>query len=148
LSQISDFTLCESRSAGDRRLRILFVEGDVRVRNIIRIFLQEGYDVLVAANGDEALEVSRNYEGVIDILLCDAEMAGLAGLPLHYVIDAERPGIISLLMTADSHKSAPDGQVQRFLSKPFQLGALHAALQEVLEERPRNKPEFGGHFGC
>jgi DNA-binding response OmpR family regulator len=147
LSQISDLTHCGSRSLSNRRLRIMFVESDVLARNIIRTFLQEGYDVLVAANGDEALEVSRNYKGAIDILLSDAEMWGVAGLPLHYVVDAERPGIIILLTTADSRKSTPDGQLQRFLSKPFQLGALHAALKEVLEERNRNKQEFEGHFG-
>jgi two-component system, cell cycle sensor histidine kinase and response regulator CckA len=147
LSQISGFNHYDSWSVRNRRLRILFVEGDVLARNIIRTFLQESYDVLVAANGGEALEVSRNYEGPIDILLSDAEMAGLAGLPLHYVVKAERPGIVILLMTADSRKSTRDGQVRGFLSKPFQLGALYAALKGVLEERHSNKQEFEGRVG-
>jgi DNA-binding response OmpR family regulator len=144
LSQISDFGHRESRSVSKRRLRVLFVEGDVLARNIIRTFLQEAYDVLVAANGDEALEVSRNYEGAIDILLSDAEMAGLAGLPLHYVVDAERPGIVILLMTPESDKAARDGQVRGFLSKPFQLGALHAALKAVLGNDTGTNRNSGG----
>jgi DNA-binding response OmpR family regulator len=118
----------------DRHLTILFAGGEVLVRNIVRTFLRENYDVLVAASGYEALELSRGYEGVIDILLSDVEMAGRDGLPLHWLVGVERPGI-KILLTADgSRKPDHDGQLVPLLNKPFRLDTLHARLEELSEK--------------
>ncbi len=48
---------------------------DVMIRNLLTTMLQdEGYSVLSAADGQEALELSRLYPGEIDLLVTDVEM--------------------------------------------------------------------------
>jgi DNA-binding response OmpR family regulator len=116
-----------------RHLTILFAEGEVLARNSIRTFRQTNYDVLVAATAFEAMEVSGGYKGTIDLLLSDLEMAGSSAFPLHRVIGAERPGIKILLIGNDFGESIPDSHPPAFLSKPFQLDALHARLKELLK---------------
>jgi CheY-like chemotaxis protein len=117
------------------RLMILFVEGEVLARNIIRTFLQQNYDILIAANSKEALEISRKYGGSIHILLIDEE-AQFDCSPLQWLIGAERPGIRIVPIAADSRVRTSAG-----LGKPFQLGVLHDRLRECLDRR---KTEYRG----
>jgi CheY-like chemotaxis protein len=116
----------------NRRQTILFVEREVVPRNIIRIFLQKNYDVLIAANGDEALATSREYKGAIDILLGDVELRGQGSLPLHTLIAAERPEIRLLAIGTDSDETF-HGETEPFLRKPFQLASLRDKLRELSE---------------
>jgi CheY-like chemotaxis protein len=117
------------------RLMILFVEGEVLARNIIRTFLQQNYDILIAANGNEALEISRRYRGSIHILLIDEELQ-FGSSPLQWLIGAERPGIRIVPISGDSRVGPSAG-----LCKPFQLGVLHDRLRESLD---RHKTEYRG----
>lgn len=61
-----------------RRVCILVVETDVLIRNLIGMSLNNyGHFVLAAANHAEAIELSRNFPGEINLLI--ASSAGLAG---------------------------------------------------------------------
>src|SRR5436190_20039833 len=78
---------------------ILVAEDDVVIRNTARRLLQaEGHEVLVATNGYEALELSRDYHGVIDILLTDLRMPRMGGVELITEIVKDRPGMKILVM--------------------------------------------------
>ena len=57
--------------------------------------------VLTADDGKGVLEASRNYSGIIDLLLSDVDMPRMGGLDLSQTIAAERPGIKVLLMSGD-----------------------------------------------
>ena len=75
----------------------LAVCDDVVTRNLLTTLLQdEGYMVLSAADGREALELSRMYRGTIDVLLTDAGMTGLHDLCSRLV--GERPDVKVLVM--------------------------------------------------
>jgi CheY-like chemotaxis protein len=70
---------------------------DVMTRNLLTTLLQgEGYIVLSAADGREALELSRVYRGTIDMLLTDAGMTGLHDLCSQ--LAGERPDVKVLVM--------------------------------------------------
>jgi DNA-binding NtrC family response regulator len=116
---------------GIRRHTILFIERDVLVRNLVRTFLQESYLVLFAADGDEALEVSRKYTGSIDILLSAVKKVRKGGLPVHKLVATERPGIGILLVKSGSGALARENG-HPFLNKPFQMGPLYASLEKIL----------------
>ena len=114
-------------------LTILFVEREVLARNIIRTFLQPNYSLLIAANGNEALEVSRRYVGEIHVLVSGEEKVGLDGIPVHCRIRAERPKIRILPVVGESQEFVSSCHLPLFLTRPFQLGILHTRLNEVLE---------------
>ena len=62
---------------------ILLVEDDEQVRTLVHVLLeQQGYRVLVAASGGEALAASAAHDGTIDLLITDVVMPGMSGKEL------------------------------------------------------------------
>jgi two-component system response regulator ResD len=110
---------------------ILIAEDDVLIRNSARMLLQaDGHDVLVARDGDEALRLSREYQGEIDMLLTAVKLPGIDGLELVAQIVKERPGIKILVM---SSKISGEGINLPFLSKPFSPAGFREKVREVLK---------------
>ena len=86
-------------STPNRRV-VLLVDDNVLVRNLVRLSLQSaGFDVVAAADGIEALALSRNYPARIDVLLTDFDMPNLDGISLAEQIKMERPDIQILIMS-------------------------------------------------
>jgi CheY-like chemotaxis protein len=111
---------------------ILVAEDDVIVRNTARLLLEgEGHVVLVATDGYEALELSRDYNGAIDLLLTDVKMPRMGGLALVEQIRKERPGIRILVM-AGKISSEDLTQQLPFLRKPFSADTFRDKVREVL----------------
>ena len=60
--------------------RILFVEDEDSVRNVAaRLLRARGYEVIEAADGEEALELAEEWAGKIDLLISDVIMPGIDG---------------------------------------------------------------------
>jgi two-component system, cell cycle sensor histidine kinase and response regulator CckA len=117
---------------------ILVVEDEVLVRNFVCLQLhRDGYQVLAAADGVEALEVARAYTGTIHMLLTDVAMPRMDGLALARRMQEERPGTRILVM---SGKLSGEGQEQTiahpFIKKPFPAKALREKVKEVLKSTP------------
>jgi CheY-like chemotaxis protein len=87
-----------------------------------------GYNVLVAANGREALEIAGNHTGVINLLCTDVEMPpGIDGLELGRRLIAQRPEIKMLYLTGGQMETAS------LLRKPFTSEELIAKVHQVLQ---------------
>lgn len=117
---------------------LLLVEDDVVVRTAMeRALTATGYDVLVAGNGHEALELVRSSEAPIDLVVSDMVMPGMGGRALVTELRRlPRPPQV-LLMSGYTRDSAiqlsmvdPDAG---FLEKPFTLQTLRARVSELLE---------------
>ena len=117
---------------------ILVAEDEVVVRNIVCLLLQkEGYQVLSAANGQEALDLAREYHGTIDLLLTDVKMPGMDGLVLAQHVIAERPGIRVLLMSGKLSAEIREKNVRLpFLRKPFVPAVFRDKVRDVLNGPP------------
>jgi CheY-like chemotaxis protein len=121
---------------------ILLADDEVITRNLIRRMLEDqGFDVLFAADGDEALALSQAHEGTIDLLLADIEMPHLDGISLYRQILKERPGIQVIFMSG-----VLSGRVKfdlpeslTFIPKPFTPNALLDRVNELLTEVPPAK---------
>jgi CheY-like chemotaxis protein len=102
---------------------ILLAEDDSTVRRLARdILTDHGYAVLDACDGDEALEVARQYRGPIHLLITDVVMPGLSGRDLAAQLTAERPEIRVLYTsgyTEDVMMRAGFENSQSLLHKPF-----------------------------
>jgi hypothetical protein len=117
---------------------ILVAEDEVLVRNFVCLQLQrDGYQVLAAADGVEALQVARAYTGTIHMLLTDVVMPRMDGLALASQMLEERPGTRILVM---SGRVVIEGQEQTidlpFIKKPFLAKALRDKVKEVLKNPP------------
>jgi two-component system, cell cycle sensor histidine kinase and response regulator CckA len=109
---------------------ILVAEDDVMVLNVVRVSLQRnGYFVLTAENGEEALYLSRQYPGDIDLLLSDVCMPKMSGIQAAKRISTERPGICVLLMSGTFDELNPGFP---FLHKPFNVLKLSETVNGLL----------------
>jgi len=123
------------------RETILLVEGEDPLRSVIRQTLEEeGYVVLPAASGEEALEWAARHSGPIHLVLSDAVMPRIDGRELAERFAASHPGIRVILMSdspGDGVEPLSKGiSAPSFLRTPFTLAALRAKLHQTLEEDP------------
>lgn len=116
---------------------ILVVEDEAGIRALVRKILhRQGYEVLEAASGDEALALSSEYSGSIDLLITDVMMPQMGGRELADRLREQRRDIRVLYVsgytddTAIYATSFPPGTA--FLQKPFTLGSLLDKVKEVL----------------
>ena len=124
---------------------ILLVEDAEALREVIRETLEErGYTLLVAAEGEEALDLARQHQEPIELLLTDVVMPKLGGADLAKRLKALRPGIRVLHMSGYTNGAISQGGVLAegvaLLEKPFTSDKLARVVREVLD-RP---PESGG----
>ena len=117
---------------------VLVVEDEPAVRLLVRLVLkQQGYTVLEASEGTEALRLAGQHPGAIHLVLTDFVMPGMTGAELARYLRQARPGIGLLYMSGYTGGSIMDrglleGEVV-FLQKPFTSDALLRKVREVLD---------------
>jgi PAS domain S-box-containing protein len=118
---------------------ILLVEDEEAVRGLTsRILEKQGYRVIVAQHGREAMDIATREEGRIDLVLTDIVMPGMNGRGLVERLAGIRPRIKSLYMSGYTD----DDIVRRgfiepsksFLQKPFTSESLLQTVRKVLDE--------------
>jgi CheY-like chemotaxis protein len=116
---------------------VLLAEDEPTVRLLMKRVLQRaGYAVLVASNGDEALDLSREYAGQIDLLVTDVIMPGMGGGELSRRLRQERSGLRVLHVSGYTagalrqNEALEDGAA--FLQKPFTPKTLISKVVEVM----------------
>jgi CheY-like chemotaxis protein len=110
---------------------VLLVDDEVMIRNLVRLSLQSaGFQVISAADGIEALALSRNYPGLIDVLLTDVDMPKMDGISLAERIKTERPGIRVVVMSGRLSGPVLVNDVEiTVLGKPFSKQTLVQVIQ-------------------
>ena len=79
---------------------MLLAEDEEAVRQSAREFLTlHGYIVLEAANGAEALAISKSYDGPIDLMITDVVMPQLGGAKLAAELASDRPDMKVLFVS-------------------------------------------------
>jgi len=117
--------------------RILFVEDEDAVRGIAaRLLRQRGYEVIEAADGEEALILAEEYAGQIDMMISDVIMPGLDGPSLlkkarKYLGDAPVM-FISGYAESDFSDLLQDEVGVSFLPKPLDIKTLAERVKQEL----------------
>jgi CheY-like chemotaxis protein len=119
---------------------ILIVEDEAAVRRMAaRALAAQGYAILEAANGAEALEVLARGGSPIDLVLTDVVMPLVNGRELSERLSVERPGLRVLFMSGYTDDDIVRRGLLRpgspFLQKPFLPGDLSRKVREVLDTR-------------
>ncbi|MCB9099816.1 MAG: PAS domain S-box protein [Anaerolineales bacterium] len=121
---------------------ILLVEDDEGVRGLVsRILEMQGYTVLTACDGREALQLAAHYSSKIDLLLTDVVMPGIHGRALAEQLGRKHPHLKVLYISGYSdeeiaHHGVLDSGVA-FLQKPFKFSDLTYKLRQVLDLPPQ-----------
>jgi CheY-like chemotaxis protein len=119
---------------------LLLVEDEPQVRELThKILTAQGYQVLVAKDGVEALEIAQRHQDHIDLLLTDVVMPRMSGRALADHLRANRPEMRVLYTSgytddAIVHHGVLDEGVH-FLSKPYDLETLARKVRDVLDAR-------------
>lgn len=117
---------------------ILIVEDEEAVRKSAAEFLTEnGYKVLQAAEGSEALKIAEQYSHPIHLLLTDVIMPHMSGRELSERIAPIHPETKVLFMSGYSNNLLSERQILDskyvLLQKPFLLTALGRCIREILD---------------
>ena len=119
---------------------LLLVEDEAAVRSSLRRLLElQGYTVLEARNGEDALRVFEAHEGEIDLILTDVTMPEMGGYELVERLRARRPELRVLFMSGYSERApTTNGFISPgtgYLEKPFTVETLMRRLREVLQQK-------------
>ena len=119
-----------------RKARILFVDDEERIINLLRVMFRSTYQVFTATSGADALAVVRSER--IDVIVSDQRMPGMTGVELLSQVCVDSPHTVRLLLTGYADQSAivgsvNEGQVFRYISKPWNQDAMRATLAEAAE---------------
>jgi len=124
---------------------ILLVEDSEALRKLTKSFLEShGFRVLVAQDGQEAIQVENRHSGGIDLLLTDVVMPGMNGRALAERLLSRQPAMRVLYISGytDSfvarHGVLEQGMV--LLHKPFTEEVLIRKVREVLDAKTAEGP--------
>ena len=115
---------------------ILLAEDEALVRNLVQLMLnREGYAVLAANDGQEALEICEAFKDPIHLLLTDVRMPRMDGMELKRRVLALRPNVRVIVMSSETAQIiALENTPDAFLRKPFIPPTLLKCVQRVLAE--------------
>ncbi len=119
---------------------VLLVEDDDAVRNLVKVALEsQGYSLLVAASGEQAMQIARGFHERIDLLITDVVLPELNGKEVARRLHKKQPGMLVLFMSGYTDVSLnqledPHTRVH-FLAKPFTPAVLNRRVRELLDSR-------------
>ena len=118
---------------------ILVVDDEPFVLDVVEAFIEQlGHKVLLASSGHEALEVAREYDGKVDLLLTDVMMPKMNGLELAKTVVTDNPDVKVIFMSG-CLQPAIDSQntpcfENGFVKKPFSSKTLITHIKKALNE--------------
>ena len=118
--------------------KVLVVDDELGIRDSLSEFLtEEGYQVILASNGEEALELAEKENP--QVILLDIKMPGIDGIETCKRLKAEEktrfiPVIISTALW-DTYVEAIEAGAEDFVTKPFNLAEISFRVQSIRNVR-------------
>ncbi|MCS6909315.1 MAG: response regulator [Anaerolineales bacterium] len=130
--------------------KVLVVDDVAHMREVVADYVlrPNGYAVLMAENGEQALEIAQRDRP--DLIISDIKMPGLSGLDLLRAVHRDRPGLPVILITAEgseviAQQALRAGAADYFI-KPFDpdelLQSVERALRRSGAAAPASAPSF------
>jgi CheY-like chemotaxis protein len=119
---------------------VLVVDDEDDVRQLIsKVLRHDGYVVLEATGGVEALRIAERWDGPIELLVTDAVMPGMRGPEVAAAVTARRPDVSVLLISGYTDRPTfpieVDNDPLGFLAKPFKPSELSDRVRKILDYR-------------
>jgi two-component system cell cycle sensor histidine kinase/response regulator CckA len=125
---------------------ILLVEDEELLREVVQSTLESnGYKVLIAADGREAVEIYKKQYKDIALVLSDMGLPKLGGIDVYATLKEINPnikiifasGFISLETRSELLKEGANG----FIMKPYSINEVLHMVREVLDDKGENNEE-------
>lgn len=119
-----------------RRPRLLVVDDDKIILDLLRRTFGQAYEVEAAASGPEALEILARTR--VDLMITDQKMPGMTGLELLAEARKGDPELTAILLTAytdpeDMIAAINEGRIYRYIVKPWHTPDLILTVRHALE---------------
>jgi PAS domain S-box-containing protein len=121
--------------------KVLLVDDEEMILDVgQKILMAMGYDVSLAKSGREAIDVYRNQNGRIDLILLDMVMPDMCGGETYDCLKQINPGVKVLLSSGYSIDGEAAEILKRgcngFIQKPFNIEQLSQKIRDVLRDPP------------
>jgi PAS domain S-box-containing protein len=118
---------------------IMVVDDEATIRIVTRATLEaNGYNVLTAKNGAEAIELFKQNVGIVKVVITDLMMPAVDGpgtiRAIHEIDENMRFIAVSGMMETSRLPNLPTKHALAYLSKPFSAGTLLRLLRETLRK--------------
>ena len=128
----------------DELIRILLVDDEVNVlRALERTFLDEEYELLTASSGSEGLSILRDVSPV-QVVVSDYRMPQMNGVDFLREVRRRWPDTVRIVLsgyadTAVVISAINEGEIYKFIAKPWNDDELRIAIINALERYSLNK---------
>lgn len=131
-----------------RAIRILVLEDDHDMRDLLKEVLTErGYEVVAAGGGEEALKKARTES--FDLIIADIRMEGITGLDAIEQAKEHQPDLGSIVISGYASEEetlrAVRLNVGGYLKKPFKMQQLLAQINEFVTQKTAERRRFEEH---
>lgn len=114
---------------------ILIVDDQLGIRMLLKeVFSQEGYEVSLASNGPEALEIANSNS--VDGVLLDMKIPGMDGIKILKILKEDYPSLPVMMMTAYGElnliQEAKNLGASLYFTKPFDIFGVRDAVNKLL----------------
>ena len=117
--------------------RVLVVDDEPELTEVVREYLQDRYEVTVAHNGSAALEAARVHRP--DVVFCDVNMPGPSGIDVLKALQRADPTIPVVMVTVDTEISTVQACLRAgafaYVPKPFDLKYMEHMAALATEQR-------------
>jgi two-component system probable response regulator PhcQ len=126
-----------------RPVTLLIVDDEPAILKALqRIVRDEGYRVFTALDAEEALRLVASES--VDVVLSDMDMPGMSGLDLMVRLRRNHASVVRLLLTGRGTLAAAvgainDGEVYRFMTKPWDIDELREVLRQAATRAMKNR---------
>ena len=116
--------------------RILIVDDDAEIRDLLReVFSREKYVLLAAGSAEEALGVLSAEK--VDVVISDEKMPGMPGSEFLARVRKEHPDTVRIMLTGHANldsaiRAINEGEIFRFFTKPCNVVELAATVRQAI----------------
>ncbi|MDI6767474.1 MAG: PAS domain S-box protein [Bacteroidota bacterium] len=119
---------------------ILIVEDEEMLANLLAaMFEDQGYEVLIAKDGQEGIEIFTSNTDKINLVLSDMGLPRLGGFEMFMKMKEVKPNVIAILASGyfdpNLKKELIDAGAKDFIQKPYMPEVILQRIREILDER-------------
>jgi two-component system cell cycle sensor histidine kinase/response regulator CckA len=138
MQTLDEFSHSSPTRAGSG-VSVLVVDDEAAVRRFaVRVLQRDGYDVLEAADGHEALEMLRTGQVTVDLIVSDIVMPRINGVELMQAVTESHPDVPVVLMSGYATAALSELGIATpcsILPKPFPAERLLAEVHRCVRSR-------------
>ena len=128
-------TVASPPASGPRKRTLMIVDDEEGPRQSLRIVFKDDYNVLVADNGNRAVDLVRQHS--VDAAVLDIRMSGMSGVELLGKLKEIDPAIEVIMLTAyetiETARQALRLGACDYLTKPFDISTMRTAIATAME---------------